>query len=193
VIPGYRAPKWLIARCRYRHPGPDGSVRTSAVISAFGSVLLVAGRGAATASPSCGYRPGPSLPPAVPAPRCLPRKIPPVTAPWYRARNQGRLCRQPAAEEIMSQHTARRNWASLSPATAKAGAEQRLTAAGDGQAESQGYCDIADASTTGIIPSPMWRHRTSWMSSTRTSVTLVTRRAATHSTKPCGSRTGLVK
>ncbi|HEX2746065.1 MAG TPA: hypothetical protein VHN16_16920 [Streptosporangiaceae bacterium] len=35
---------------------PDGSVRTSAVISAFGSVLLVAGRGAATASPSCGYR-----------------------------------------------------------------------------------------------------------------------------------------
>jgi hypothetical protein len=51
-----RPPKWLIARCRYRHPGPDGSVRTSAVISAFGSVLLVAGRGAATASPSCGYR-----------------------------------------------------------------------------------------------------------------------------------------
>jgi hypothetical protein len=36
-------------------------------------------------------------------------KVPPVKALQDRAGNHGRLCRQPAAEEIMSQHMARRD------------------------------------------------------------------------------------
>jgi hypothetical protein len=36
-------------------------------------------------------------------------KVAPVNAPQDRAGIQGRLCRQPAAEEMMSQHTARRD------------------------------------------------------------------------------------
>jgi hypothetical protein len=82
VIPGYRAPEMADRQMSLPSAWPARRRRTSAVICAFSSVMLVAGRGAATASPSCGYRTRSFA--ASGSFRLLvayPRKIPPVTAP----------------------------------------------------------------------------------------------------------------